>query len=406
MITMRFDYRDLFRSNRLALSFQRLWIQFVGLICGYGAYVVFTYAGLLLAGKHLDALWPRYGLLPCAFSVPVPWYSTILFGLAVFIAVFAWLVSGTAVSRAVYMNMKGNVFYTWKEAFRFALKKKSGSVIFTPLTIAIIAVMTGAGGFLIGFLSKITSYFGDFGISLFAIFWFMATLFLVFVLFALVVSLFLTPPVLATTDDDAFEGIFQSFSILWSQPLRFVIYEILIIISAVFGFGVLALIAKKTWLLMTTILTWGMGSEYADLSYYASYLLQNWIYPAVAWSKALLQSVAPHVFFARDFVNIDVPAHIGVAAHIFAVGLVVIGGFVFSYPLAIFHTGNTISFLILKKIKDDDNLLERKDREEEDEDEMEEIEPPKEVKKAPAKKKKPAPKKKAATAKKTKTTKK
>ena len=60
MITMRFDYRDLFRSNRLALSFQRLWIQFVGLICGYGAYVVFTYAGLLLAGKHLDALWPRY----------------------------------------------------------------------------------------------------------------------------------------------------------------------------------------------------------------------------------------------------------------------------------------------------------------------------------------------------------
>jgi len=413
MITMRFDFRDLFQTNRLALSFQRLWIQFLGLLFGYGAYVVLTYAGLLLAGQHLDVLWPRYGLLPCAFGFSAPWYSTILFGVALFIAVFAWMISGTAVSRAVYMNMKGNVFYTWKEAFRFALKNKSGSVIFTPLTIAIIAVLTGAGGFVVGWLSKITSYVGDFGISLFVIVWFMATLFIVFVLLALVVSLFLTPSVLATTDDDAFEGIFQSFSILWSQPIRFIIYEIVIFIFAILGFGILAFIAKRTWLLMTSILTLGMGSEYADLSYYASYLLQNWIYPAVAWSKVLFQSITSQLFFTRDFVFVSVPGHIHIAAHLFAVSLVVIGGFIFSYPLAIFHTGNTISFLILKKIKDDDNLLERKDREEDDEEEMEEMstaEPPKEVKKAPAKKK-PAPKKtaakkKATPAKKTKTTKK
>jgi adenylate kinase len=70
-----------------------------------------------------------------------------------------------------------------------------------------------------------------------------------------------------------------------------------------------------------------------------------------------------------------------------AVFLVFIGGYLISYPIAIFNSGNSIIFLILKKIKDDENLLERKDREEEDEVDLE-AENEKDEKKQPAKDKK------------------
>jgi hypothetical protein len=58
-----------------------------------------------------------------------------------------------------------------------------------------------------------------------------------------------------------------------------------------------------------------------------------------------------------------------VASFIFAFWMLIIGGFIFSYGIATFNVGNTLSYIILRKKKDDENLLERKDDEEmEDED--------------------------------------
>ena len=36
MVALRFDVRDLFRAPRIAFSFQRLWIQFLGLLAAQG----------------------------------------------------------------------------------------------------------------------------------------------------------------------------------------------------------------------------------------------------------------------------------------------------------------------------------------------------------------------------------
>ena len=215
MVSLRFVYRDIFRSARLAFSFQRLWIQFTSLFFGYIVYVVLTYLSLVLAGKELGQLFSRMGLLPGVIGYGLPWYSWIIYGLGVFGLLFAWLVSGTGVARATYMNLKGNTFYSWKEAMRFAFKKKGVSVISTPIAIFMIALFTVAGGIVIGLPARIQHNFGDVVgvlISLFTVVWFLASIFLVFVILALGMSLFLTPSVLATTDDDAFEGLFQSFS--------------------------------------------------------------------------------------------------------------------------------------------------------------------------------------------------
>ncbi|HHS14328.1 MAG TPA: hypothetical protein ENN03_11265 [bacterium] len=393
MINLRFDFRDLFRSARVAFSFQRLWIQGVGVIVGLIGYGVFTYFSLLVSGKPLSEIWHDFGVLPWVVGLQLHWIGWVIYAAGCLILLFIWLVTATAVSRAAYMHLKGNTFYTWKEAFRFALKKKGGSVISTPLAILVIAVLLGAGGLFIGLLGRIPVV-GPIGISLFAVAWFMAALFLIFTLLALAVSLILTPAVLAATDDDAFEGIFQSYSILHAQPWRLIFYEILTVVVAAVGFGLLAFFAKRGWLLMTTLFIRGMGESFADISYAASALLQQWIHPAADWFQSILGQYSGLFSFAHDFETGSVPLIISIASWIFAVFMLLITLFIAAYPLAVFNSGQTLIFLVLKNKKDDENLLERKDQEESFEEEIETLEaeePEKEEK--PSKKKTASPKK-------------
>jgi len=369
MVALRFDYRDLFRAPRLAFSFQRLWIQFLGLLVGYGGYVILTYLAFLIGGESLGEVWKRFGLLPCAFGYGLNFFGWVVFFLGVAFLVMAWLVTATAVSRAVYMNLKGNTFYTWKDAFAFA-RKKVGAVAATPAAIFTIIIIMAAVGVVVGVAGRIP-YVGELGISLLAVIWYAASFFLVFVGLALLVAFLLTPSILAATDDDAFEGIFQSFSILASQPWRLVLYEALVKFLSLAAFVVFAVFAKQAWNVMTRILMCGMGDKFADLSFAATNLVQGWVLPAVDWIRYFTGDLGNFFLFSHDLMVTDLSVMMTISSVILAVIVFLIGMFVVSYPFATFNAGNTLLFLVLKKKKDDENLLERKDREEEIEGEEE-----------------------------------
>lgn len=364
MGTLHFDCRDLFRAARVALSPQRLWLQASGTALGYGLYLILTYAALALAGMDVTVQWSRMGLLPCAVGLGLPWYAWIVAGLGLATLGFFLLVSAAAVSRAGYMHLKGNLTYPWQEAFSFALKRKAGGLVSAPLAVAVILGVTLLGGLFVGFLGRIPAI-GPVGVSLFTGLWYAAGLFLVFVALALVLALVLTPAILATTDEDAFEGIFQSFSILHAQPWRFLFYEVLVAFISVAGLLILAFFAKLGWGAMNAVLIGGMGPAYGDMSYQATALVQSWVYPAVAWINAWVGPAACPFFFSQDFVMTALPAAQAIGAAITAVVMLAIGGVVLSYPLAIWNVGQTLVFILIKKVKENDNLLERPEAEEE-----------------------------------------
>jgi hypothetical protein len=398
MVEMRFNYRDLFRATRVAFSLQRIWIQFVGLVFGYAGYVIFTYLSLLSTGdKAFGDFWADYRLFPCVWNHQLAWYGWILFGIGIFLLVFFWLVSATGVARAAYMHLKGNTFYTWKEALRFAMKTKAGSLIATPLTILIIAVFTALGGAFIGLLGRIP-FVGELGLSVLTLLWFLGALFLLFVILVLGVSLLLIPAILATTDDDAFEGIFQSFSTLYGQPWRFLIYSILIELYAIIGLVILAVFARHAWILLSKIFLWGMGEKFANLSFQATYFFKESLQPLIGTLETLPKCLPGSGFpesislfrTTPEFVE-GLSATMSVSSYILCLFMLMIGGLVLSYGLAVYNSGSTLLFLILKKKKDDENLLERKDREEEEEEPMEE--PVEESKEEPSGEKAPEKKK-------------
>ncbi|HDP99571.1 MAG TPA: hypothetical protein ENN22_10385 [bacterium] len=368
MHQFRFDVRDLFKSPRLGLSLQRMWIQFLGLFVGMLGYIIFTYVSLLSAGISLEISWRKYGLLPCLFGESAPWYSFIIYFLGAAWLVVLYLVTATAVSRASYMLVKGNNFYTWREAFSFA-KKKVVSVVLTPVALAILIGLFLLGGAIVGWLADLIPYVGEFGLTILTPIWFIAALVTVFLVLVVVVSAFQTPAIIATTDDDAFEAVFQSFSLLWSQPWRLILYAVISGALALAAFFILALLSKQAFILMDRLFANTMGDDFINISAHGMYLLSVWVMHSIGWVQSVFSDFSGLIYFSREFDPLPLPGYMVVVSHIFSVWILLIGGFIASYGVATLNIGNTISYLILRKKKDDENLLDRKDREEEEDEE-------------------------------------
>ncbi|MBN2012533.1 hypothetical protein JW960_24610 [candidate division KSB1 bacterium] len=370
MKALSFDIRDIFRANRLAFSMQRILIQFIGTSLGYIGYLALTYASLIISGHSLSNMWKQMGVFPCLAGHDANFLSWILFGIGALFLVVVILITNTAVSRAVYMLVKGNYFYTWKEAFRFAIKK-AGAVVFAPVAIIVLIGLFVAGGAFIGLLGKIP-FAGEIGISLFYVVWILAGLLIVLFILVLGVSLLISPAVIATTDDDAFEAVFQSFSLVWSQPCRVIVYELLSGVLALAGMLIFAFFVKKAFLLVDVIFVGVIGDKYVNLVGQGMYMLQNWIGAMSTWIQSSLGDYTGLVYLENSFLQLELSSVLNISAVLFTVMMLALGVVVLSYGLATFQAATTLTYIVLRNIRENDNLLERKDREEEDDEQVEE----------------------------------
>ncbi len=377
MLKLKFDWRDVFRAPRAAFSLQRMWIQVLGLSVGFMVYLVFSYLSLMVSGYQLPVAWAQFGLLPCLFAIgdTFPWYAWALAGVGSLFLFFTMLITNTAVSRAIYMTSKGNSFYTWKESYAFAFRKLA-SIVLTPVSLFVLMGLMVLGALIIGLLGKIP-FVGELGVSLLTILWLLGALILFFFAIVTLVAIILVPSIIATTDEDAFEAIFQSFSISWSQPWRFLFYEAITLVLAFFAMGVFAFFIKEAVMIMNTMFASFMGSDYINLANNGQAMVQTWTLLLENIVKNIYQNYSGFVFFSREFIKIpvqDLAVSVVISSYFYAASLLFVGAWVLSYGISAFTAGNTLAFMVLKKVKDEENLLERKDAEEETEEDEEEPE--------------------------------
>lgn len=366
MSALRFDFRDLLKSNRIALSLQRIWIQFLGLFIGYLGYLVIAYLSMIVAGNKFGDMWNQMGLFPCLARVAANWISWIIYAFGVIFLSFILLLTATAVSRATYMMLKGNNFYTWREAWSFA-RKKACSILCSPIAILVLIALILGGGVVFALLGKIP-YVGEAGISIFYLILIFIGLFIVIVSLVFLVALLHTPAVIASTDDDAFEAVFQAFSLLWNQPWRLITYLLIVIALSCLSFLGASFILKKSLYVVDMVFGTVTGDKYTNLIGQAYYLSSTWVADSLTWMKSLSGNYTDWFYFSDEFVPLKVPVFLNITAHIASFMLVLLGTFVVAYTLATFNVGNTIAYLVLRKRKDHENLLERTDREELEED--------------------------------------
>ncbi len=243
------------------------------------------------------------------------------------------------------------------------------SVLMTPISLAVLIGLMVLGALVVGLLGRIP-IIGEVGVGLFTFVWILSALLLFFLALVCGVSALLAPAVLATTDEDAFEAVFQSFSIAWSRPWRFLFYEALNVALSLAALAGLGFFFKEAVLIMNRLLSTFMGTDYVNLANNGQAMLQGWLLPAQTLLNRIYGDYSTLFFFRREFVMIppgELPTSVVIASYLYAFSLLFAAGWAVSYALATFSSGNTLLFLVIKKHKDDENLLERKDAEEESE---------------------------------------
>jgi len=371
-MNLYFDVRDIFRSPRLALSGKKIWIFIVGNLAGFIAYWVFTYLSLAMSGMALSDAIAKYGLYPCLYGNEADWYSWVTY----FIGVEAWILAiymaCTAVSRITLKQLKGNDFFSTGDAWSYVYKHWH-AVVFSPVAIGLIIAF-----FIIfaGFFALLSSipYLGAFLFVVPYVLYFFGSVFTLYTLFVLFVSLVYTSPIVGVYEEDTMGTVFQSYSIAWSQPWRIIAYHIILIPLVLLSLEIIS------WFWFNAIgfinyvfgCEWFMAGKLSNMASYASALVcPAWICEMAACVRNCIAGslgcsyCLPSVFPTTCAVSTSAMSGTEtIAGVILAIAYFFIGVSIVSYGLSIVSVGETLMFIIFKKKSDDDDLLQRKDEDE------------------------------------------
>ena len=353
MTKLYFDVRDLFSAARLGWSLRRIWIAFSGLLIGYVVYAIGAYGGLSISrGISFAGLWDRYGFFPECTGTPL---SIIGFVLGFLIL----MITSCAICKITYQQLKGDVFFSSGEALKY-IGTCWQSVVLGPIAVLALLLVFLVSGWLIGIVGRYIPYVGEIGFALIFIPIFFASIFAIFIAFAFLVSVIFAPAIVGTTKEDTLEVVIQSFSLLWSQPWRLLLYLGGILITVRIGTFVLACLSYYSLYLINSVSGLAMGEKLSGmmnvgLAYVPEELIACLFtfegYPPPDLLKYLPGSGTPS-------------GSVLWAGRLVAISLLCIVGFILSYALSAFNAGTTLIYLILRKKKDDENLLEREDEEE------------------------------------------
>ena len=372
-----FDVRDIFRAPRLALSGKKIWIFMIGNLAGFTLYWIFSYLSLALAGMSFGDALNQYGLYPCLYGNEAGWVAWVTY----FIGLDAWIITiylaSTAVSRVTLKQLKGNDFFSAGDAWAY-VQKHWHPIVFAPISIVLIIAFFLVFSGIFALMGKIP-YLGEFLFAVPYLFYFFGSVFTIYTLFVLIISLHYTPAIVGAYEEDTMGTVFQSYSITWSQPWRVIGYHLVLIplieISVILfswfwiaGYGLINYVFGCNWF---------MGAKLSGMVNYATSLVYpDWLCSFIAGCSGCLTACLAACFSGcLSFFNCSIPAASGtlsgsetVASVLLAISIFLVGLSVLSYGLSIISVGETLMFIIFKKKSDDDDLLQRKDEDELEED--------------------------------------
>jgi len=354
-----FDCRDIFRTGRLGFRGKKMMMHFLGLMLGYVIYEALTYLSLISSGR-VGEFWGKYGLRPVFFiagklTAQLPTATIIMMAIGVFIWVLIYYLFSTAVAKVAVEELRGDDFYSMKEAFRFAGKHWK-SVYVTIVALIGIFIFCLFWPSLVGLINLIpgvreaAEHFGTPVTTFLAIPVYFIGLFIMLLTFVFAFGLFLIPSIVAVTGADPFETIYQLFSTVWNQPWRLIIYEILLMFVKILSFAVFAVFSVAGMcitFLPSTLLAKQEGSYY-----FAEVIARslNWIGAGSLVSKIPVEVTSGAMPWTLD-----------VATFFLCSSLIMVVAIVLSYFLSMMSSGYTILYVILRRKTTDENMLEVED---------------------------------------------
>ncbi|HOK22986.1 MAG TPA: hypothetical protein PKU94_02170 [Candidatus Hydrothermia bacterium] len=371
---LSYSFRDVWNSIKYGFSFKKLWTQLIGLVLGTICYSIFAYLALLASGLSFGEIWYYWKFIPIPVGEALSIGGSILLAIGILGFVICNYIFAVAVAKITIEQLRGDEFFEVKDAIKFA-RKKGWSVITTPLCVVFVIAFILLGGLILGLLGKIP-YAGEIIILIFAIPAIAMCIFIIYLLFALIFSAFLGPSVVASSESDTFDTLFEIFSTLNEQPFRFILYQFFTFLLTIFTSSLLAWALGRAVSIMDWVwsASWLMGAKFKAIEEAALYFFT---------SSPVLSSLFPYLRFLGVDAILNVPLTlpaqgflINFVGFFFGIGLYIMVFIVIAQAINSLNVGTLMSYLVIAKKKDDLDLLEVKKEEEKEEKKVEEGEEP------------------------------
>ena len=371
-INLYYDFRDIFRAPRLALSGKKIWIFIVGNLGGFIAYWISSYLSITLSGISFSNALAKHGLYPCLYGNDAEWYSWIIYYAGILAWILAILFSCTAVSRVTLKQLKGNDFFSSGDAWSY-VRKHWHAIVFSPVAVALVIAFFILFAGIFAFLCT-TPFLGEFLFVVPYVIYFFGAIFTIYSLLVLFVSILYTPSIVGVYEEDTMGTVFNSYSITIGHVWRIVLYHLLLLPLLMLGLEIFSWFAMNGIGFINYVFgcEWFMGNKLTNINNYASSLVcPQWMCDAVNYVRNEYLDWFGFYYHLPSIFPADCaipPTAISstetFASTLLSVSYLLIGLSILSYGLSILSVGETLMFIIFKKKSDDDDLLLRKDEDE------------------------------------------
>ena len=380
---LHFNYKDIFLAPRLALSPKKIWVLITGNLSGFILYWIISYISLILSGIEINEAIADYGLYPFLFGSSAPIISWITYYLGILIWLFFILVSCAGVSRLTLKQLQGDNFYSANDAIDYAIKKWK-SVLFAPLSIFLIIIIFILIACIFAWFGSIP-IIGTITLPLLYLFYFFGAIFTIFSFLALISSMLFSPAIIGSYEEDTIGTVFLSYQITFCQPWRVILYNILLFPMAIIFVNIFSWFYTNSFNLINQIFGFFMGAKFENIIGYASSIVDtSWVSDSMSGINISIEDdllVLPNaasdlvelmlgflstVFsqflislpnFSFDFFTESLSTIDTIAGMLLSLPLVFLTLSVLSYGISIISVGETIIFVIFKKIMDNENIL-------------------------------------------------
>lgn len=336
-------------------SGKKIWAGLCGLFIAYFVYSALVVVGYVMSGMTGSELLHTYGLFPGAAPDKVGGLPAILHLVAMVIAAVVLFLTTSMMCKVTYQQLRGDDFYTLGEAFGF-IRKHWGGVVFGPIACFALLVLFLVAGMIIGWLAGVIPAVGEIAFAIGFIPIFFAALVAVFIVFAIIASILLAPAIVGTVGEDALEVVIQSFSVCWSQPWRSALYLVWLGISVYVG----TVILSGLMTLALGLIGWACGMFMDEKLVGMLQIAQGYL-PPVDFSTPILHAYPEMKTIWSDLAETQPNASVIWSGRVLGIMLIMLTGVLLSYVQAAFASGTTLIYVILRKKKDDENMLEWED---------------------------------------------
>lgn len=356
-----YNYKDLLKTPRVAIGPQRLFIATLGITSAHAVWFFFHYMALYLSDYDIYQLWQQFGLLPVAFSYQLTTIAILLAWFGSIVTILIILHTNTAVSRAAYMYLRKNYYYTSKQAILFAFKR-SKSIISVYLTFLFLILPFVAGGLLMAFIGDISG-FGEILNALATLPYIFSGMVLFFMTLCLIFSLLLSPAIIASSEEDGFGAAIQCMHLTWGQPWRLATYGLLALLLFFAGIIFFAFVVKLG-LIIYSILFMPLMHSLAPILNNALYYLENSLAGLDGAIRLVLGDNGSRIIYLKQHYLPEVlTATQSVASYIIYFSFLLVGHMTLGYGQGIVNSALTMSYIIFEVKLSNRNLLERRDSE-------------------------------------------